>query len=280
MPGTFRYPIETELAFERKLHVVAKAAAGVVMSFVDGHELVDEQGLRREVAAYSARLDRWANKAASHFLREVDEANLRSWDRALGVSFAPRKRKPKPAKGITHDAAPTGIVAAQSQVSLRTVGRNLRTHFARSVIGLNARQLHEQQVDLITSLPTEAGLRAIRMARQAELDSTRASYVARELARTEEVTLNRATLIARTEIAKANWTLTKARAEYVGATHYYWRTMEDEDVRDAHAAVDGMVFAFDDPPDIEGEGVHGPGDFPNCRCYPEPIIDRINAPAF
>lgn len=100
----------------------------------------------------------------------------------------------------------------------------------------------------------------------------RASEVAAELARTEEVTASRATLIARTEIAKANATLTTARAQFVGATHYIWRTAEDADVRDSHAAMEGKIFRFDDPPYVEGEGNHGPGEIYNCRCYAEPII--------
>jgi SPP1 gp7 family putative phage head morphogenesis protein len=100
----------------------------------------------------------------------------------------------------------------------------------------------------------------------------RADEVAAELARSGEVTEGRATLIARTEIAKANSALTQARAEYVGASHYIWRTAEDGDVRESHAAMNGKIFRFDDPPYVEGEGNHGPGEFPNCRCFAEPII--------
>jgi hypothetical protein len=48
-------------------------------------------------------------------------------------------------------------------------------------------------------------------------------------------------------------------------THYVWRTAGDNRVRGAHAARDGQIFAWNDPPK------HGhPGHEPNCRCWPEP----------
>ena len=48
-------------------------------------------------------------------------------------------------------------------------------------------------------------------------------------------------------------------------THYVWRTAGDNRVRGAHAARDGQIFAWGDPPE------HGhPGREPNCRCWPEP----------
>jgi SPP1 gp7 family putative phage head morphogenesis protein len=48
-------------------------------------------------------------------------------------------------------------------------------------------------------------------------------------------------------------------------THYTWRTVGDDRVRDTHAALNGQVFSWADPP------AHGhPGTEPNCRCWPEP----------
>jgi SPP1 gp7 family putative phage head morphogenesis protein len=77
-----------------------------------------------------------------------------------------------------------------------------------------------------------------------------------------------------------NATLTRARADFVGATHYVWRTMQDEQVRPAHADLEGEVCSFADPPEVEGEGAHHPGEFPNCRCFAEPILpDALEAGA-
>lgn len=48
-------------------------------------------------------------------------------------------------------------------------------------------------------------------------------------------------------------------------THYVWCTAGDNRVRGEHAARNGQVFAWNDPPE------HGhPGREPNCRCWPEP----------
>ncbi|WP_316354981.1 phage minor head protein [Devosia sp.] len=47
--------------------------------------------------------------------------------------------------------------------------------------------------------------------------------------------------------------------------HYTWRTTGDHKVRTAHAALNGRVFSWANPPE------HGhPGTEPNCRCWPEP----------
>jgi SPP1 gp7 family putative phage head morphogenesis protein len=141
-----------------------------------------------------------------------------------------------------------------------------------TAVGDVMKLIQRRQVELIKSLPIEAGLRAQKLSQEAVMGGKRADEVAAELMKSGEVTESRATLIARTEIAKANAALTQARAGYVGATHYIWRTAEDGDVRESHAVMEGKIFRFDDPPYVEGEGNHGPGEFPNCRCFAEPII--------
>jgi hypothetical protein len=46
---------------------------------------------------------------------------------------------------------------------------------------------------------------------------------------------------------------------------YTWRTVHDDRVRSSHAANDGRVFGWADPPPTGH-----PGTEPNCRCWPEP----------
>lgn len=48
--------------------------------------------------------------------------------------------------------------------------------------------------------------------------------------------------------------------------HYIWRTVKDSDVRPAHAAREGKIFSWTNPP----EGGH-PGEDYNCRCWAEPV---------
>lgn len=48
-------------------------------------------------------------------------------------------------------------------------------------------------------------------------------------------------------------------------THYIWRTQDDNKVRASHAANDGKIFAWDDPP-----ATGHPGEDYGCRCWAEP----------
>ena len=222
------------------LRKVAKIIGGIVAAHTDGEKIVDQRKLVAALAAYSEALGPWAKTITSQVMKLVSENNERAW--------------------AQHSKA---------------IGKELKKTMAEAAVGAVARQLQQTQVELIKSLPLEAGLRAQKLAQEAMIGGRRADEVAAELARTEQVTASRATLIARTEIAKANASLSQARAQHVGATHYIWRTAEDADVRDSHAKMDGKVFRYDSPPYVEGEGNHGPGEIYNCRCYAEPIIPDL-----
>jgi SPP1 gp7 family putative phage head morphogenesis protein len=91
---------------------------------------------------------------------------------------------------------------------------------------------------------------------------------------------NRINLIARTEVSKAQCTLTQARAQNLGLDWYIWRTSTDRRVRHAHDEMDGVLVRWSDPPNPEtlfgghnsGNNYHA-GMIYNCRCYAEPVID-------
>lgn len=57
----------------------------------------------------------------------------------------------------------------------------------------------------------------------------------------------------------------KARAVRGGGSHYIWRTRGDSKVRASHAANNGRIFSWDDPPPTGHPG----GDY-NCRCWAQP----------
>jgi SPP1 gp7 family putative phage head morphogenesis protein len=226
---------EQRLAVE--LRKVAKIVGGIIRTHVSGDKITDPKKLASALAAYSEALGPWGDAVVAKIMAGVQDNNKRAW----------------------------------AQLST-TIGKELRSTMAESAVGAVARQLQREQVELIKSLPLEAGLRAQKLAQEAMMGGKRAGEVAMELDRTTEVTESRATMIARTEIAKANSSLTQARAQYVGTTHYIWRTAEDGDVRESHAEMNGKIFRFDQPPAVEGEGNHGPGEIYNCRCFAEPII--------
>lgn len=69
-----------------------------------------------------------------------------------------------------------------------------------------------------------------------------------------EMTRSRAHLIAKDQIAKYNSSLHELRQREAGVTKYIWSTSKDERVRPKHAAMEGKIVSWDDPPPV---GVHG-----------------------
>lgn len=226
-----------EKRFAADLRKVARVVGGIVEQHLDGAKIRDNRKLAEALKAYSDSLGPWVGRVVEQMLKSVSATNKRAWEGASAK-----------------------------------VGAAMKSMMQETAIGGVVKLLHNRQVELIKSLPLEAGLRAQKLAQEAAIGGRRADEVAAELLRTESVTESRAMLIARTEIAKSNAAITQARAEYVGATHYIWRTAEDGDVRESHAQMNGNVYRFDDPPEVEGEGKHGPGEIYNCRCYAEPIV--------
>lgn len=151
----------------------------------------------------------------------------------------------------------------------------LRDEILSAPIGDTLRQRLDDQVELILSIPIEAGQRVHRLTLQALEDSTRAKAIAQQIRASTEVAESRALLIARTEVARTASVLTQARCEYVGSTGYIWRTSEDEDVRPGHKAMANKVCEWANPPEVDEGGrrmrFHA-GQIWNCRCWPEPIL--------
>ena len=80
---------------------------------------------------------------------------------------------------------------------------------------------------------------------------------------------NRMNFIALDETGNLNAALSKQRQTALGITQYTWRTMLDNRVRPKHAAREGRVFSWNDPP----EGGH-PGEDFACRCFAQPLLDK------
>lgn len=154
----------------------------------------------------------------------------------------------------------------------RELSLGLRREVRTAPTGELMRKLLAEQVTLIKSLPLEAAQRVHELTLKGLEDSTRASEIAKEIARSGEVTMGRATLIARTEVARTASTLTQARALHVGSVEYIWRTAGDSDVRESHRKMAGKVVRWDTPPTLSDGTVTHAGQIYNCRCWPEPIL--------
>lgn len=118
----------------------------------------------------------------------------------------------------------------------------------------------ERNVGLIVKIADES---------RAELASMlKAGTSPEAIAAAFNVNLSRAEFWARDQTLKTNSDLTRIRAQRAGFPAYRWITARDEFVRDEHAALEGDVIRWDDPP----EPGH-PGEDFNCRCIAEPLAE-------
>ena len=229
-----------EAAYAVNLRKIAKHVSDLVDAFdpSDPHQIQQlEDALRR----YSDLLTPWARVTAAKMLVDVsrrDEKVWREYTAYLGVNLQREIQ-----------TAPTGEVM---------------------------RDLLSEQVRLITSLPLDAAQRVHELTTGALYEGARANEIAAEIMKTGEVTRSRANLIARTEVGRSATTLTQARAESVGGTHYRWVSSHDYDVRKRHKELDGTIHAWNNPPVASEPGQremrYHPGSGPNCRCFAFPIL--------
>jgi len=165
--------------------------------------------------------------------------------------------------------------AAAWEVHGKEIGVALRKEINAAPTGLAMRESLARQVELIKSLPIEAAQRVQRLALEGITTGMRASEIAKEIMRSGDVAKSRAMTIARTEVSRTAAALTQARAEFVGSTHYIWRTSKDGAVRPSHRAMEGQAVRWDSPPVLDHMRGHA-GEFPNCRCFAEPVLpDRL-----
>ena len=238
--GKFYKPRGTEETYARQLRKIANEIGRIVNTYPAG----DPQYLARiqdQLAVYAKLITPWAQETARRVVNTVNFHDEQAWAKAA------------------------------KEMSLE-----MKAELATAPTGSALDAFMAEQVRLITSLPTDAGVRVHKLTMQGLADSTRAKEVAAEIRRTGEVTASRATLIARTEVARTASGLTMARAQHIGSEGYIWRTAGDSDVRPLHRKLAGKYVRWDAPPIAGERGEHAhAGMIYNCRCYPEPVIPEI-----
>lgn len=152
--------------------------------------------------------------------------------------------------------------------ALRLFGGKAYQAFARQVMGLGAiqsepkldpllRAWSQTNATLISSIPdqfhTAVAGRVQEMVRQGR--SLR--DFSEELRKQYNLTVNRANLIARTEVAKLNSAITRERQEALGLDVYVWRSSRDERVRESHKVLDGKYCKYSDTT-VYADGPEGP----------------------
>jgi SPP1 gp7 family putative phage head morphogenesis protein len=248
--GRFKPSTAAEKEFYRQLKKVAQASAHVVERHVDGASIEDNQAMIAELVAYSRKLEPWARRQSERMLTEVLRSNKRAY-----------------------------------AMKSKSINLALNLGVAETQVGMTAASLVFEQVDLIKSIPLEAGLRAQEIALKNVYAGTRAEpdpevvrQLQEEMGMTEEVAINRAMLIARTETARSNAAINQSRATAVGSRHYRWHNSGDGAVRPSHktyrgSKLQGRIFSWNEPPTLDDGMTGHPGTFPNCRCFAEPIFE-------
>ena len=120
---------------------------------------------------------------------------------------------------------------------------------------------------LIKDLPRKALADVEGILQRAVTGGGNARDAAREIKVRLAISENRAKLIARDQIHKLNGAVNRARQTSTGVTHFRWRTMGDDRVRDSHEALEGQVFSWK-----TGSPEGFPGQPINCRCHAEPVL--------
>ncbi len=229
-----------EVEYARSLRYLTRQIDHIVKTMAPGGSLKNHIELERVLTQYAQTITPWAKSIAEKMIYRVAKKDEQAWAR-LGDE----------------------------------IGRNIRKEIANAPTGEAYRQFMNTQVELIKSLPLEAAKRVQELATGTLYESARAPEIARQVLRTGKISENKALEIARTEIARSSATLTMVRAQFVGVTHYVWRTSNDPDVRPSHKAMNGKIIAYDEPPEVDPGKHYHAGMFVNCRCYGSPIMPDL-----
>ena len=237
---------KTEAIYRRSLETLTKKLRAAAEKTIDPNDPASAQKLEALFLwlANSGELDAWARRLASRVLRRVEKDDYSVWMRS------------------------GDRISAETRRLLKEAGE-----------GAAFQRLMEEQVELIKSIPQKAAEKVHQWATEGMVNGDRYLDIAERIKGIGKVTDARATCIARTEVARSRSNFTKARAQAVGSHYYVWHTVGDGSVRDSHAALDGKVFRWDDPPVTDygkgGEPIRSnPGCVFNCRCWAQPLFDE------
>lgn len=193
---------------------------------------------------YAAAIEPWARQSAANMLQGVERDNADKFRRLTS-----------------------------------RMGYDMRAFLGGDAVGRAVAARIEANTSLIKSLPLEAALKAGELAHESLITGMRAEDIAARLHGIGGATMSRVKVIALTEVSKASTALTRARAEGVGGEGYVWRSVRDGATRPSHRAMEGKFVKWAEPPTLDGMTGHA-GEFPNCRCYPEPVIPRSDSKGF
>lgn len=155
------------------------------------------------------------------------------------------------------------------------------------LLGINVRNIGVSTVidhfrDQTIRLVEDAGRAYAKQVRDIfespDAHNLRVEELRKKLVERGDVSKSRADLIARDQVLKMNGKITATRQQRAGITKYEWSTSQDERVRDDHAALEGTIQDWDNPPVVDeksGRREHPGQDF-QCRCIAIPVISELD----
>jgi SPP1 gp7 family putative phage head morphogenesis protein len=223
----------------------------------------------RRVAAEFARIVRPAALALAERVGVHTDAADGGGPR---IPASVRARVVARAKAIAEQAAPESgkRLERHSKAEFSRLGIKLRE--AEPKLGPLITRFRRENVELITSLVGRE-LDTIQ-ALLADGEGRRVESLAKDIEERFGVTTSKAELIARDQTLKLNSAISHTRMSAALVTRGIWTTSGDERVRESHAAMDGVEFDLDDPPEVDGEKVL-PGEPVQCRCTTYPVLPEL-----
>lgn len=161
--------------------------------------------------------------------------------------------------------------------NLSTVDDRLSASIASSLPGIDIRQnlrvtgpilnemdrVQRENVELITSIPDQYFDELEDTIAESWNAGERWEELAPRIREVAEMTENRSAFIARDQTSKMNCHFNRVRQTSLGIKKGEWETAGDGDVRESHAAMEGVEYEWDDPPLVDGEPLL-PGEDFNC----------------
>lgn len=198
--------------------------------------------------------------------------------------------------GLFSDQGHTWRQAAAANSKGRVIYQALRKEL-QGPAGKRLRELIDDTTYRIVTLPWDIGHEVVDYTARESLKGRRASDIAKEIKKMfPDKTRARAELIARTQTSMTSTNLIRQRAERYGINWYIWRATGgvsgDGRTRWSHRNMNGVLVCWDEPPApddlfpiLKQDGTprrntlghYHAGCCPNCRCYPEPVIDLDQA---
>ena len=236
----FSIASKIEKEYLRFLRLLITQIKTMVNTTAPGQIAENPDELTKMLTGYAKTIEPWARNIAEKVIKKIFQKDENTWAK-LGHEMGTLLRK-------EINEAPTGDIFKKFIDEQITLITNIPIDVAQEVT-----RISREQLKLAQEITTEA-----------KITGARSTSLIKQIQGIGAFTENRAKLIARTEVARTASSLTIARGQHVGATHYIWRATPDADTRASHKAMNGKIIAFNDPPEVEPGHRYHAGQFPNC----------------